>query len=144
METTITYDTVKALVANPPSIGDRPIFSIYAPSNGFHPVWITVRHFHVGLVLSRVVPILLRTFRAGRASFFAKPLFIVFFVMSRDILKKKTDRPFFLRARLRVASNLYEYATNNCNICCFAVAPTLRANQPEFKDQRARLNRFHT
>ncbi len=50
---------------------------------------------------------------------------------------------FFLRARLRVASNLYEYATNNCNICYLAVASTLRANQPEFKDRRARLNRSH-
>ena len=95
METTITYDTVKALVANPPSMGDRPIFSIYAPSTGFHPVWITVRHFHVDLVLSRVVPIFYVLFAPAGLLFLRNPFLPFFFVTSRDILQKKTDRPFF-------------------------------------------------
>ncbi len=38
METTITYDTVKALVANPPSMGNRPNFSIFPPSATISPV----------------------------------------------------------------------------------------------------------
>ena len=76
--------------------------------------------------------------------FFCETPFHRFFVTSHDISQKKTDRHFFVCARLRVASNLYEYATNNCNICYLAIAPTLRANQLEFKDRGARLNRFHT
>jgi hypothetical protein len=38
MKTTITYDTVKALIANPPSIGDRPnFFNLCALGNHFAP-----------------------------------------------------------------------------------------------------------
>lgn len=122
---------------------------------GFHPVWITVWHFHVGLVISRVVPIFYVLF-APAGFFFAKPLFAVFFAVFfvcdvtryRYLTKKSPIVHFFSRARLHVASNLYEYATNNCtnncSICYLAVAPTLRANQPELKNWRARLNRFHT
>ena len=80
---------------------------------GFHPVWITVWHFYVGLVLKQgstnflhtfragrasffSSTNFLRTFRAGRASFFSKPLFAVFFLWRRTIsYKKKIHRPLF-------------------------------------------------
>ncbi len=62
---------------------------------GFHPVWITVRHFHVGLVLSRVVTNFYVIFVPAGLLFLRNPFSRVFFVASRDILQKKTDRPFF-------------------------------------------------
>jgi hypothetical protein len=118
--------------------------SSISDQTGFYPVWMTVRHFQVGLVLSRVVPIFYILF-APTGLLFLRNTFLPFFLWRHAIsYKKKTDRPFFLRARLRVASNLYKYATNNCNSCYLAVTPTLRTNQPEFKDRRARLNWFHT
>jgi hypothetical protein len=111
---------------------------------GFHPVWITVRHFHVGLVLSRVVPIFYVLF-APAGFFFCETPFRRFFCDVTRYLTKKRPIVHFFRARVCASQVICtKYAINNCNICCLAVAPTLRANQPEFKDWRARLNRFHT
>jgi hypothetical protein len=66
---------------------------------GFHPVWITVRHFHVGLVLSRVVPIFYVLFALAGLLFLRNPFLPFFFVTSRDILQKKDRSSIFFRAR---------------------------------------------
>ncbi len=62
---------------------------------GFHPVWITVWHFYVGLVLKQGSTNFLHTFRAGRASFFRNLFSPFFFVTSHHILQKKIHRPLF-------------------------------------------------
>jgi hypothetical protein len=111
--------------------GPRPSVRLVIRGTGFHPVWITVRHFHVGLVLSRVVPIFYVLF-APAGFFFAKPLFTIFFVTSRDILQKKTDRQFFSHARLRVASNLYK-------VCYKQLQHLLFSSRPHFRRQPTRI-----
>jgi hypothetical protein len=42
-------------------------------TTGFHPVLITVRHFHVGLVLSRVLPIFYVLFALAGLLFLQNP-----------------------------------------------------------------------
>jgi hypothetical protein len=76
------------------------VLSIVAPlavllPTGFHPVWISVRHFYVGLVLtieqyqfSTVLP-------CWSGFFLHKTPFYHFFATSNDILQKKVDRPLF-------------------------------------------------
>ncbi len=48
-------------------------FAWIADQTGFHPVWVTVRHFHVGLVLSRVVPIFYVLFTLAGLHFLQNP-----------------------------------------------------------------------
>ena len=65
---------------------------------GFHLVWITVRHFHVGLVLSRVEPIFYVLFTPAGLLFCEFPFRHFFCDVTRYLTKKILIVHFFARA----------------------------------------------